>query len=366
MRNANQRMLLCSVFTVLAASLPGVRTAWAQKIAIPQIVSASQLFATNPTQLQIEGSGFGSLRPTVVLGGTPLFLLSFTDTMVFASVPVAVPPGTYTLVLTSGDPKSGSSAPFDVAIGAVGPAGATGPAGPQGPAGPMGPAGAAGASGATGPAGPIGPVGPGGAIGATGATGPQGPAGPMGSTGPAGAPGVAGPAGPIGPVGPGGAIGATGAQGPAGPMGPSGPQGLQGPVGPSASHVYAGILQDNTNCNFFGCFCNDSPLTGGGVMCTSPSLVVPAGSYVVQASVNLFTETSFSPLYSCGVVDGSTGLAAGGQTVQLRGASNEWSTLTVLGWSSTATKFAVKCTDDLGSLFAMYSTVTAVQASGIN
>jgi hypothetical protein len=56
---------------------------------MPQIDSASQIFATSPTQLQIEGSGFGSLRPTVVLGGTPLFLLSFTDTLVFASVPVA-------------------------------------------------------------------------------------------------------------------------------------------------------------------------------------------------------------------------------------------------------------------------------------
>jgi IPT/TIG domain len=132
MRNANQRMLLWSVFTVLAATLPGAGTAWAATAPPPQIASASQIFATSPTQLQIEGSGFGSLRPTVVLGGTPLYVLSFTDTLVFASIPAAVPDGAYALVLTSGDPKGGSSAPFDVAIGAVGPAGPTGPAGPQG------------------------------------------------------------------------------------------------------------------------------------------------------------------------------------------------------------------------------------------
>src|ERR1019366_6129613 len=150
MRNANQRMLLWSVFMMLAATLPGTGTIWAATATPPQIASASQIFTTDPTQLQIQGSGFGSLRPIVVLGGTPLFILSYTDTMVFATVPVAVPEGTYALVLTSADPKIGSSAPFEVAIGAVGSTGATGPAGAQGPAGSMGPAGSAGSPGAAG------------------------------------------------------------------------------------------------------------------------------------------------------------------------------------------------------------------------
>jgi hypothetical protein len=47
MRNANQRMLLWSVFTVLAATLPGTGTIWAATATPPQIASASQIFTTN-------------------------------------------------------------------------------------------------------------------------------------------------------------------------------------------------------------------------------------------------------------------------------------------------------------------------------
>jgi hypothetical protein len=359
MKNANQRMLLWSVFTVLAASMPGARTAWADKTAPPQIASASQIFATSPTQLQIQGSGFGSLRPTVVLSGTPLFLLSFTDTMVFASVPVALPPGTYALVLTSGDPKAGSSAPFEVAIGAVGPPGATGPAGPQGPAGSMGPAGSVGAPGAAGPAGaqgPAGPVGPAGSAGTPGATGAQGPAGPVGPAGPAGANGGMGPAGAQGPAGPMGLPGTAGSAGPPGATGPAGPAGASG-----MSHVYTGSFNPNTNCGILGCYCPSTT-------CTS-TLVVPAGSYLVQASVNLanFSDSvnGVSSTYTCGVVDGVTGLSVGSST-QLFGDAGGWRNLTLVGWSSTSTSFKVNCTASASVLIAMTATVSATQVSGIN
>jgi hypothetical protein len=124
--------------------------AHAAAAATPQIDSVSQIFATNPTQLQINGSGFGTAKPTVVIGGNPLFILSFTDTVVFASVPppAVVPPGSYSLVLTPDNHNGVSSAPFEVAIGAVG------------PPGPTGPAGATGAMGLPGTAGPVGPQGP--------------------------------------------------------------------------------------------------------------------------------------------------------------------------------------------------------------
>jgi hypothetical protein len=354
MRNANQRMLLWSVFTVLAATLPGTGTIWAASATPPQIASASQIFTTNPTQLQIQGSGFGSLRPIVVLGGTPLFILSYTDTMVFASVPVAVPEGTYALVLTSAEPKIGSSAPFEVAIGAVGPAGATGPAGPQGPGGPQGPAGSAGAPGAAGPAGaqglagPVGSAGPAGAPGATGPAGAQGSAGPIGPAGSAGATGTTGPAGARGPAGP---TGLTGATGPVGPQGATGPAGAPGASG--MSHVYTGTLSFPT--------CTTGAALASG--CPSVGLVVPAGSYLVQASVNLNTVDS-SALYTCGVVDGVTGLPLGGPTA-LGGGVSGWTNLAVVSWSSTATNFVVNCTGTAG-VGAMKGTITAIQVSGIN
>jgi hypothetical protein len=142
-----KKRIRTSMSNALALLVLGAGSTWAASPGTPEIDSASQIFTISPSQLEIQGSGFGTLRPIVVLGGTPLFILSFTDTVVFASVPQVVPPGTYTLVLTPGASKSNPSAPFDVTIGAVGPAGATGPAGPQGPAGP------AGSTGATGPAG---------------------------------------------------------------------------------------------------------------------------------------------------------------------------------------------------------------------
>ena len=360
-----KRMLTnISMRNIAFALLVGAGTTWAGPAGVtsPQIASASQLFTTSPTQLQIEGSGFGAVSPTVYLGVTPLFVLSFTDTVVFASVPAVLPPGSYTLVLTPGGAKSTSSAPFEVAIGAVGPSGPAGPAGAQGPAGPSGPAGAIGAAGATGAAGaqgPAGPIGPAGATGATGATGAAGAAGPVGPGGPAGATGAMGATGAAGPVG---------AQGPAGPMGLPGPQGATGPTGATGagtSHVYTGSFNPNTNCNFAGCFC-PNPGT-----CTSSGLVVPAGSYLVQASVDLWSAATFHP--TCQVVDGSTGLAVGASahltvsaTTGLGAANVNYSNLAMMGSSSTATSFAVNCTDPSGTTFSMTPTIAATQVTAIN
>jgi collagen triple helix repeat protein/IPT/TIG domain-containing protein len=222
--------------------------------------------------ITINGLGFGADVPLVTLEGTPLTVVSNTNSQIVVNLPSGTVPGTYLLrvrqQVLSGPFGGLSTAAFNATIGEVGPAGPQGPAGPagpqgvtgpqgpdgpqgpqgaagpQGPAGPVGPAGATGAQGPAGPIGATGAQGPDGPIGATGATGAQGPAGPIGATGAqgpdgpigaTGAQGPAGPIGPIGPIGPTGATGATGAQGPAGPIGATGATGAQGPAGPIGS-----------------------------------------------------------------------------------------------------------------------------------
>jgi len=291
--NLNRRMLLevSAISSAIALLVLSAGASWAAAGTTPQIVSASQIFATSPTQLEIQGSGFGTLTPTVFLGVTPLFVLSFTDTTVFASVPAAVPAGSYTLVLTPAGAKTGS-APFEVAIGAVGP---PGPAGPQGSAGPIGPAGPAGAEGPTGAMGPPGAAGP---------AGPQGPAGPTGATGPAG-----------------------------------------------SSHAYTG------NFSTFTCIAGPVFLT-----CTTPGLLVPAGSYLVQAILTNFSSGPDTLNVTCGLVDGSGLAVPGGSTFD---ATNE--TGMFMGWSSTATSFAVACQIlVVQNVSSMSATVAAVQVGAIN
>jgi hypothetical protein len=314
--NLNRMFTVASPVGVVTASLLlAVSSTWGATAPMPQIDSA---VITSPTVLQIDGSGFGTVRPTVVLGGTPLYLLSFTDTVVVASVPVAVPAGSYTLVITQGSGKD-ISASFDVTIGAAGPAGATGPAGPAGPTGPAGPVGTAGVTGPAGLQGLAGPTGPAGVQGLTGTPGPSGPAGPQGFTG------------------------------------PQGPAGLAGAMGlPGASHVYTGVLDASTQCNSVGCFCPRAVPT-----CLSPTLPVPAGVYLVQGSVNLYNPGIGE--YQCSVVD-QAGDMVGAITA---GSGPGYINLSVLGSSSTATGFAVLCNSVLGT-YAMTANVAAIQVGGIN
>lgn len=208
---------------------------YAQGNAKQPVVNAATV-SVDQTVLFVEGVNFGR-SPSLTLGGVALggVQVDASGGQIVAVMP-AFPPGTYRLVVTTGN---NLSAAFDMAIGAIG------PVGPSGAPGPTGPAGAAGVDGATGPAGPAGPAGPTGAqgpagdngpAGATGAMGPAGPAGPTGAQGPAG---NIGPAGATGAMGPAGLAGPTGAQGPSGDIGPAGatgpmgPIGLQGPVGPT-------------------------------------------------------------------------------------------------------------------------------------
>ena len=221
--------------TVIGALMAG--SAFAQ----PAIDNVSVNNLPAGPQLTINGSGFGTVTPSVTVDSFGFAISSFTQTVVVASAPpnVNLPPGTYTLTLTNNSTNGTKrSITFSLTLGAVGPAGptgATGPAGPSGATGPAGPAGATGPAGTAGPAGPVGSTGPAGAVGPAGATGAVGPAGPAGATGPAGAIGPAGATGAIGPAGPAGSTGAAGPAGPQGLPGATGQTGATGPQGPAGT-----------------------------------------------------------------------------------------------------------------------------------
>jgi hypothetical protein len=128
------------------------------------------------TTINITGSPTFGATPTVVLGGTPLKLLSSKGGEIAAALPNALGPGNYLLSVSGG--SAATTDCFNVTIGSVGPSGPGGPAGPAGPAGPTGKDGAIGKDGKDGKEGKEGKDGP---------PGPAGPPGPVGPPGPAGA-----------------------------------------------------------------------------------------------------------------------------------------------------------------------------------
>lgn len=128
-----------------------------------------------PQTLNIFGANFNALlsgrgdAPSVMLDGTPLIVVSRSDTMISANTtPFRMfGAGTYLLRL---DAIEGRFAEFDVTLGTQGPVGPRGPQGPQGIQGPQGPAGPQGPPGLQGPPGPTGPTGPSGPAGVSAAT----------------------------------------------------------------------------------------------------------------------------------------------------------------------------------------------------
>jgi hypothetical protein len=155
----------------------------------------------------------------------------------------------------------------------------------------------------------IGPQGPTGARGATGPMGLGGPAGEsnyqlaredgftgtldqwlltlVGAQGAPGSTGSQGPPGPAGPTGPTGPQGPQGAPGPVGPAGATGPQGTQGPQGPTGglANVYVIAGSGGFGC-FFSCSFSDP---------VSSFKTLPAGNYVVNASLNVAVSNTFTP-----------------------------------------------------------------------
>lgn len=141
--------------------------AWGQSKNQPVIAMAIPTFTTNPAQLTITGTNFGSIKPVVMLDGLVLNIATFTPTVVVALLPAALAPGSYLLTLANASTNNPNDiGEFDVTLGAVGPKGDKGDTGPVGPQGPQGPQGVSG---------PVGPQGPQGSSGLTGAQGPAGP-----------------------------------------------------------------------------------------------------------------------------------------------------------------------------------------------
>lgn len=118
--------------------------------------------------------------------------------------------------------------------------------------------------------------------GIPGPRGRQGPQGQRGATGAQGAPGPQGIPGATGPQGP------QGPQGLPGDVGNPGPEGPVGPIGPSDG--FSAPLSDDTF--------SDSPVV-------LARLVVPAGTYLVDAAAYVSLDASGGPFdtVSCGLGD---------------------------------------------------------------
>ena len=187
-----------------------------------------------------------------------------------------------------------------------------------------------GGGGEQGPPGPQGEQGPQGEPGQDGAQGPQGEQGPQGDTGPAGPAGQDGADGADGAQGPQGVAGQTGPEGPAGPQGeqgPQGPQGEQGPQGPpgtgdgpggtplvvadhyvhigtpNLSGTASGVLADNIrptsqatpqtfNVRFDNTLAGYNVPTAGGYDPQSGDIILPAGQWIVCASLNIVAQAN--------------------------------------------------------------------------
>jgi hypothetical protein len=117
----------------------------------PAVQNGTVNYAAN--QVTLTGSGFRPEKaaPTVELDGAKLKIDFSSNATIMATLPAAIPAGTFNLKVKNSDGKDTS---FDLAYGATGPRGPAGAGGAQGLEGSQGP------TGATGPAGPAGPAAP--------------------------------------------------------------------------------------------------------------------------------------------------------------------------------------------------------------
>ena len=113
----------------------------------------------------------------------------------------------------------------------------------------------------------------------------------MGPTGTAGATGSMGPTGATGPAGASGAMGPTGAPGLIGATGPTGATGPPGP--PAASNGFATAQQGL-----------QLALPSDRNETTIATLTLPAGSYILSASVSFFLSSGSGPQAGYCIFDG--------------------------------------------------------------
>jgi hypothetical protein len=138
------------VFTALLLLTPRL-LAFAAGIPIITISRAAINYNTN--QVTLNGSGFEPSRkaPTILFAGSPLTVISYTDTQIVATLPANTVAGNFTVLIVN---SLGEFLRYELTYGS------TGPQGPIGPEGPQGQQGAVGQTGSQGPPGPQGPQGP--------------------------------------------------------------------------------------------------------------------------------------------------------------------------------------------------------------
>src|SRR6185503_8383553 len=102
------------------------------------LITSVQLNVPAAGKITINGTGFGTTKPTVTLGGTSLFINDgFNNTRIVADVPAPLPAsGDYLLVVTN--TSSRLFGVLTITIGGVGPQGPPGPQGDRGPQGEQG------------------------------------------------------------------------------------------------------------------------------------------------------------------------------------------------------------------------------------
>src|SRR4030067_3045035 len=133
--------LFCTISPAMGAVIP------------PPVINQTDTDHENGL-LYIWGKNFGTTPYKVLLGGTALYVQSWSQQEIIAQLPVDVTSGTYLLIVYTG--KILPSTEMSVTIGAQG---VEGPPGPEGPEGPQGPQGEQGPQGIQGPQGLQGPQG---------------------------------------------------------------------------------------------------------------------------------------------------------------------------------------------------------------
>jgi hypothetical protein len=111
------------------------------------VITSVQLNLPAAGKITINGTGFGTTKPTVTLGGTSLFINDgFNNTRIVADAPAPLPAsGDYLLVVTNTSTRLFGV--LTITIGGVGPQGPPGPQGDRGPQGVKGDPGAQGIQG---------------------------------------------------------------------------------------------------------------------------------------------------------------------------------------------------------------------------
>src|SRR5262245_20549421 len=293
-RTASSWLAPMAVYLASVAAVPTL--AQAESKSRPQLIVERAEVDPSAETLLIEGQKLlwrNDKDVLVTLAGTPLVVLSATETDVLAQLPPGLEPGSYQLVVSRGAAtvQNGS---FDLTVGAVG------PAGPPGPKGDMGDPGPQGLPGLPGPSGPPGLKGDPGVDGQSltwrgefdcaASYAPRDVISYQGSawiTSSAVAGCVQPPFAPWellarnGDVGPQGATGATGATGAAGSPGPPGPPGTPGPPGPpgpegpsGAAHVFEFYYRPSQAI---------FPIRAAAVIVGH--LALPAGTFMVSSRV---------------------------------------------------------------------------------